>query len=261
MKNQRNTALFDKGKTMGLRINNFFRLNNYLITILLSLFMLYEIIQNNSFREDAATQWKDEISLLKRNLGKVHFLTASGQHVVGEKQVIMYGDVRFKDYLKNTIVDNTVFGAMKLTKGFKIKFLNPKDILEKTERMKKFENAFFHTDKTLLNFYRQGVYKAIWDARLPEYLEIDSVSMTEYTTSQDKNGYHIMSGKIELVILVKSYIKELSKWDNRKTNIAITFSAYVDINKYAGTDNPFGLNIYKLNVPVIYKPRADSLKD
>jgi len=259
MKQQRVKKLLGGERSFLRRVDYFFRTNNYLITMLLCFFLLYEINHNNTFREDSAKQWKEELSMLKRNLGKVHFLTASGQHIVGEKHDIQYGDVRFKDYLKNIIVDNTIFGSMKLTQGFKLKFTSAKDIYDKTERMRKFEETFFKTDKTLLKLYRQGLYKAIWDARLPEYLEVSDVVMKNYTTHKNKYGYDVMKGKIAVSILVKSYIKELNKWDNRKTKITIPFSAYVDIVKFASIDNPFGLNIYEIDVPVLFKPRADDL--
>jgi len=215
---------------------------------------------SNTFREEGRIQWEKQLSLLKRNLGKVHFLTASGQHIVGEKKIIQYGDVRFKDYLKNLIVDSTIFGSMKLTKGFKVSFSSGKEIYTKTKRLKLFEDSFFKTDNTLLHLYREGLYKAIWDGRLPEYLEVSDISMEDYRTFQNEHGYHLMKGKIKVTVLVKSFIKELKSWDNRKTKITIPFEAYVDIDKYGGIDNPFGLNIHALEVPVVFKPRADSLK-
>lgn len=258
--NNRSKSLTTRGKTLASTVDRFFRTNNYLITFLLCIFLLYEMSQTSDFRDAAKEQWATEISVLKKNLGKVHFLTASGQHVVGDKHVIGYADQRFKDYLKNTIIDNVIFGAMVLTDGFDIRFSSPEDILAKTERMRAFEDNFLKTNKTLLKLYREGVYKAIWDGRLPEYLEVSHVKMKEYRTYKDKNGYDLMEGTISVTLLVKSFIKELDKWDNRRTTIKIPFKAYVDILNYADTNNPFGLNIYELSVPVVYKPRADSLR-
>ena len=260
MKAQRGKDVFYKGRGFAKRVDTFFRTNNYLITLLLCFFILYEINHNNTFRENASQQWEKELFMLKRNLGKVHFLTASGQHIVGEKHVIQYADKRFKDYLKNLIVDNTIFGSMKLTKGFAVKFSSAADILAKTEKMKNFEETFFHADQTLLSLYRQGLYRAIWDGRLPEYLEVSDVRMQNYLTSKNEHGYNMLQGDIEVAVLVKSYIKELNLWDNRKTKITIPFKAYIDIEKFAAIENPFGLNIYKLEIPVVHKPRADSLK-
>lgn len=245
------------------KLNNFFRGNIYLLAFAMVGMTGLNMCSNSSFKSEALATIKGYEVLLKENLGKVHFLSASGQHVVGNRYEVGYEDDRFKQYLKNIILDNLVQGLSELTNGFTVVFRNGAEIKKKNERFAYFEKTFVPKGSNLLGLYRNSLHRIVVEGRLPEYISLSSSKFIHYyverKTKEQQNNPHL-KGSLSVKVFLKSWIKELKVWDTREVTMNIPFEAVVDIEKYANIGNPFGISFIELEIPTILKPKASDVQ-
>lgn len=243
------------------KINVFFR--NYIFVIALGILMLNMMTycSNSDFQKTALDRIGQHGVLLKKNLGKVHFLTATGQHIVGSKRAVGYSDSRFKRYIANIIIDNQIQGLGELTGGFKISIRKAQDIPKKNEKFGFFNKTFLGNNGVSNKLYTDGLYRAIVEGRLPEYIFINESEIKSYRDVPDEDNSEIrhLFGTIRASVFIKSWIKELKEWDTREVQISIPFKATVDVAEFAGISNPFGVVFDELDIPVILKPTAEDV--
>lgn len=244
------------------KMNTFFRQNIYVLAFAMVGLNVLTMCSNGSFHDEALGTIKEHGSLLKENLGKVHFLSASGQHVVGDRYEVGYEDDRFKLYVKNVILDNLVQGLAELSNGFSVKFKNGKEINKKNERFVYFEGTFLPKEKDILKLYRDSLYRSTVEGRLPEYISISGSKFLSYSVlknSVDRKSAPQIEAKMKVKVFLKSWIKELKKWDTREDEIIIPFKAEINVEKYANIGNPFGIRFINIKIPTILKPRASDI--
>jgi len=249
-------------ESLDARLNTFFKSNIYLLAFGMVGLNVLTMCSNSSFHEDALEQIDTHGALLKENLGKVHFLTATGQHVVGERFEVGYDDERFKLYLKNVVLDNLIQGLGEMTKGFTLKFINANDIKKNNERFSYFEDTFLPDGSTLLSLYRESLRQIIVEGRLPEYISFSDSVFKNYSVIKNKSekGAPVsIEGIIKSKLMIKSWIKEVKKWDSREVVISIPFKAVIDVAKSANIGNPFGIIFTEIQIPTIVKPKASDV--
>jgi len=240
------------------RINSFFKSNIYLLAFSMVALNLLTYCSNSDFHDESIKILENHGDLLKRNLGKVHFLTASGQHIVGQKRAIGYNDPRFKRYIVNAILENQIQGLGALSKGFKVKILKDTDISNKNEKWKFFDDVFLSAFPSVNKLYREGVFRAIIEGRYPEYILVEEAKLDGYQDMPQEDNPEIrhLKGNIRAKLYVKSYIKELKVWDTREIDISVIFKATINVAEYADVGNPFGLEFTEIQIPTILKPTA-----
>ncbi len=254
----------DVGKLVE-RLNTFFKGNIYLLAFGMVALSMLTMCSNSSFKDDAISKIEKHGLLLKENLGKVHFLTASGQHVVGERFEVGYEDERFQLYVKNIILDNLVQGLAELTKGFTLKFHNGEDIKAKNERFAYFENTFVTKNSPLLSLYRESLNRIVVEGRLPEYISLSDSRFSFYSIKKSLSGESGENSSPEIVaklqakVFIKSWIKELKVWDTREVVLNIPFKAIISVEQYANIGNPFGVMFKEIEIPTILKPKASDI--
>jgi len=245
------------------KVNVFFRKNIFLLAVAMVALNFLTYCSNSSFHDEALSKIDKHGVLLKENLGKVHFLTASGQHIVGDRYELGFADPRFKQYLKNVVLDNLLLGMAELTKGFSVKFKNPQDVYSKNSRIKYFEDNFVTKKAIFMKNYRTALYRAVVEGRYPEYMSVSNAVIDNYVYTKAVNSESKkpeIRGTIRASLYIKSWIKELKVWDTREIEVRIPFKAIIDVERYATVGNPFGVSFTTVEIPAIIKPTADDVK-
>lgn len=240
------------------QLNSFFSQSIYVLAAAMVALSMLTYCSNSSFKSEALGEIKQHGVLLKENLGKVHFLTATGQHVVGTKHEAGYLDERFKLYVQNLILDNLIQGSVELTNTFHIKYSSEAEIATKNGRFKNFHETFIRSGTDPLSLFRQTLYRNLVDGRLPEYIFPSKVEFLQYYVNNNKDigKDPQITARMRVTFMTKSFIKEIKKWENREVEAIIPFNFSVNVSKYANIANPFGLMLDDISIPVLVKPEA-----
>lgn len=264
MKANKGISVQDKEKTIK-RINTFFKENLFILAFSFVLMNILTMCSNSNFKSESLQLMKDQNLFLRENIGKVHFLSATGQVAVGEKQKLSYADSRFKSYIQNVLINNLLQGKGSLTGGFdkKISIRRWQDLSVVNDKLKLFKSSFLKKNSTVIDSYQKSLFLAILEKRLPEYMIPTNVGFEYYRVNSKflkKNQKKTIDGKIRVSVYIKSYIKELGKWDTREVEANIRFKIEINVAEYANYDNPFGIVFDDLDMPTLLKPDASSVE-
>ena len=249
-----------KNEEIWKRINRFVQYNTYAITAGILLTFVFLDMKIGSLSDRVEETLVKNTDYIKRNIGHPIFLSATGQVIVAKKSPMSYYDDRFKQYLVNNITDRLIMGLVRLSGNYKIRYYNGKDILKKNKEIKAFIDNFLAGRSHALIKYADSLYLAMVEKRLPEYIDILNAKTNNYSVRKDPHdGKTHISFTLEIRAIIKSWIKDLGRWDTREISIRIPAELIIDPSRYANIGNPFGIYFKEIDIPAILKPTPNAV--
>jgi len=254
----------DKNSSMIAKINDFVSLNSFaLLLLILGIWFHQVYIVGATVKELEQNQYK-MVKYLKENVNKVYFLSASGMAITATKSEVSYADERFKSYIINEIVTKMLAGNIVLSSNYTITYANYDEFVTKNEQVKNFYTRFVKPNKRVLQSSLRSLHRAVVEGKYPEYINVLSQRYTQYRITppnEETGGKTKIKATVQLNILVKSWIRDLKRWDTRQMTISIPFVLRIDVERYANIGNPFGIHFEKLSIPAIHKPTGSQIRD
>jgi len=254
----------DKNSSIVTKINDFVSLNSFaLLLLMLGIWFHQVYVVGDTVKQLEANQHK-MVKYLKENVDKVYFLSASGMAITATKSEVSYADERFKSYMLNEIVTKMLAGNIVLSSNYTITYANYNEFVTKNAQVKNFYTRFVKPNKGVLESSLRSLHRAVVEGKYPEYINVLSQKYVHYKIippSEETGPQTKIDAKVVLTILVKSWIRDLKRWDTRKMKISIPFSVRIDVAKYANIGNPFGIHFEKLQIPAIHKPTGSQIRD
>jgi len=264
MKVNKRASKSNKNSSIVAKINDFITLNSFALFLLVLAVWFHQIfVVGTTVKELEANQYK-MVKYLKDNVDKVYFLSASGMAITATKSEVSYADERFKSYMVNEITDKLMYGNIVISTNYKVTYKSGSELVLKNKRINDFFTRFVKPHGNVLAPYARSLHRAMVEGRYPEYINVLSQQYTKYiiTKPSEATGYKTkIDATIKLNLLVKSWIRDLKKWDTREVKIIIPFVVLIDVAKYANIGNPFGIHFVELKLPVIHKPTATQIME
>jgi hypothetical protein len=264
MKFSKRASQSDKNSSIFAKINDFITLNSFALFLLVLGVWLHQIfVVGATVKELESNQYK-MVKYLQENVNKIYFLSASGMAITATKSEVSYSDERFKSYIVNEIVDKLVAGNIVLSSNYKITYASANDLVIKNHRINDFYGRFIKPDGSVLAAYARALHRAIVDGKYPEYINVLSQSYEKFVVrkpTEESQFKTKIDATLKLTLLVKSWIRDLKKWDTREVEIRVPFIAVIDVERYVNIGNPFGVHFEKLDLPIIHKPTATQIME
>ncbi|QDD68220.1 hypothetical protein [Caminibacter pacificus] len=228
------------------KVIKFFTTNAWITTIMIVVTFLYL----NSKIGDLLDKNQETLSYVKKDLGKVIFISSTGNIVALKKQPVFYSDKRVALYVKNLIQEHLIQDLVSVSKGFKVNYTSYEDMIKKYTPFKTF--LPYLINKKIIQNYAKNIFELINEDEYPEYVRVYDYKINLYNV--DKKGNFTIN--ITYYAIVNAYYKELTtlnKWRSKKVSFNVKAKGFFNVVRYGNIDNPFGLKFTEINIPIITK--------
>jgi hypothetical protein len=227
------------------KIQKFLNTNNWIIAIGILLVFFYL----SSKIGDVLDEVQKTAINVRKDIGKVIFVSSDGQIVKLKKSPVSYTDKRVARYLANTIEDSLITDLVRISEGFKKTYKNPVDLVE---NYKPFKEFLTYINKRWLINYANNILLLISEDNYPEYIQVYDKKINSYRVL-DNNSFDI---EITYYVIKRSYLKEIlqpNKYVTAKDTINVKAKGFFNIVKYGSFDNPFGLKFTSIQINLLTK--------
>jgi len=247
------------------KLNTFFKKNNYIVVVFLSITMLYVVVSNNSYKSDVNKKLDSAIYYIKANLGHIGFVSANGTLITAKTQAMDFNDEKLKKVIVNLITTPFLQSGDDITFGYTRKYKKMADMIKNNEEFYSlYKNLSTQNAQKKLKKIYSAIFKMISQNLYPEYITVTSkeilsfnvAKMTEDMKNKAQKGRTVYKFRaiVAFKIRTKSWIVQYNKWMNEDLYLKIETEGFIDPIEYANMDNLIGFKIDKINLPILTKP-------
>jgi len=238
----------DLDKTFKDKIQTFLNTNNWIIAFGIIFTFFYLSLKLGSVIDEV----KNTEKVVRKDIGKVIFITNDGRIIKLKKENVSYADKRIALYISNVIENHLIKDLVTISKGFKEKYSSGKELVEKFTPFNSFKK--FLINPKWIYEYANNILLLISADNYPEYINpYDRVIKKFVIINSKTNEFEI---QIIYKVIKRSYLRELTTLNKYKTEYAIiSFKGKGVLNpaKYGNFDNPFGLKFIDLKITLLTK--------
>jgi len=248
------------------KLNTFFRRNNYIVVVWLSIMMLYVIVSNNSYKADVNKKLDNAIYYIKANLGHIGFVSANGTLITAKTKAMDFNDDRLKNVIVNEITTPFLQSGDDITFGYTKKYKKMADMIKNNEEFYSlYKNLATPNGRRELKKIYSAIYKMVSQNLYPEYITVKNkeiisfnvAKLSEDMKSKAQKGRSVYSFRMVVAfkIKTKSWIVQYNKWMNEDLYFKVEAEGYIDPIEYANMNNLIGYRIDKISLPILTKPQ------
>lgn len=230
------------------KIHTFLNANNWIIAFGIIITFVYLSLKIGNVLNAVENS---EISI-KKDIGKVVFLTSDGRIIKLKKAPVSYADKRIALYVANLVEVHLIKDLVTISKGFKVNYSSGKDLVNKFKPFNDFKSYLLNPN--WINTYASNILLLISNDNYPEYINPYNRKILNFVVINTKtNSFKI---DIQYDIIKRSYLRELTTPNKYKTAYAvIDFKAqgFFNPGKYGSFVNPFGLKFTNININILTK--------